>query len=218
MISVIKVPARVMKMAVPTSTTTKKPTTTMAPKYHNQHQNQNQLPFLHFSIAAAAAAAAALGLRAPQRRRTPLRRRSRRRRCCCYRSMVELKWYTRCHAVELYKQGGPSTRSSTSPFGTTHPPQQAGESVAYQRAAGGPLAQSNASSPRILQLHLSSLCAPSGCRVVYSKQHGAWRHGRCSVFISQWYGEQKCTVHFVKFLPSLEYFSALFKNLSQLPN
>ena len=94
-----------------------------------QHQHQHQLPFFsifpifHFSVAAAASAAAVLMLlpRSAYARHsagTPRHARLRRRRrrhccccsccccscCCCYRSMVELKRLTSCHAVAIYEQ------------------------------------------------------------------------------------------------------------------
>ena len=83
--------------------------------------------------------------------------------------------------------------SSTSPFGLTHPPQpHADESVPC-----GPLIR-YALVRVLLQLQQHTSRASLLPAVVVSctaKQHGAWRHGRCSVFISH--------LFFVVFFPIL---------------
>ena len=147
---------------------------------HTQHQHPHQLPFFDcccccLCCSAAAVAAAALGY-THHSAGVP--------HSTAAAAAATAEWCTSRRAIALYKQGGTTTSTTTSPSGTTHPPRhQAGES-AY-RSSGPPAARWHNPTPLvlvILQLHFSSLCAPSGCRVVYSKQHGAWRYGKCSVF------------------------------------
>ena len=82
--------------------------------------------------------------------------------CCCFRSVVEFTRTSCHHAVT----------STSSPFWNDASSHLAGEGVLQNRAAcSPPAARWHNPTPLVrvtLQLHLSSLCDPSGCLVVYT--------------------------------------------------
>ena len=135
--------------------------------------------------------------------------------CCrCYRSVVELHELSPCGQQNEYEYSI-LERCILTPSGR-------GRTVAagILQSAGGPLAQSNAARLRHAPTTpLEPLCCQRGLRVVYRQgaQVVRARHGRCAVFEGQLYGRQKCTVHFVKFLPSPKYPFALFQEFTSNP-